>query len=62
MKSDQYEVYYLDAENDLIMAAVEEDYSIAEQTLEGDMIQFQIEVKVDEAEVKLSEELKAKEE
>lgn len=53
-------MHYLDAENDLIMAAVDEDYSIAEQTLEGDVIQFHIEVKVDEAELILSEELKSK--
>jgi hypothetical protein len=38
------------------MAAVEEDYLIAEQTLEDDTIVFQVEVRVDPASIKFAEE------
>ncbi len=32
LKAGEYDVYYIDSENDMIMAACEQDYSIAEQT------------------------------
>ena len=52
LSSEQYEVSYLDAENDVIMAAVEEDYLIAEQTMENDTITFQINLKVEESQAR----------
>ena len=56
LSSEQYEVSYLDAENDVIMAAVEEDYLIAEQTMENDTITFQINLKVEESQARFRDE------
>jgi hypothetical protein len=36
----------MDSENDLIMTVGEEDYSIAEMTLEADSISFHVDIKV----------------
>jgi len=44
----------MDSENDLIMTVVEEDYSIAEMTLEADTIAFHIDVKVPLDQIKLA--------
>ena len=44
------------------MAAVEEDYLIAEQTMENDTITFQINLKVEESEVKFRDEEENEEE
>lgn len=46
-------MYYRDSEDDLIMTVVEEDYSIAEMTLEADTIAFHIDVKVPADQIRL---------
>ena len=46
LKAGQYDVSYIDTENDKIIAEVEDDYLIAEQTAADDEIVFQVEVKV----------------
>ena len=44
----------MDSENDLIMTVVEEDYSIAEMTLEANTIDFHIDVKVPADQIRMS--------
>ena len=39
------------------MTVVEDDYAIAQMTLESDTITFHIEVKVDEGKIKFSQEI-----
>lgn len=45
LNSDQYEVNYLDEENDPILAEGEEDYLIARDQIQGNSIVFTISIK-----------------
>lgn len=55
LEGNQYEVFYIDDEDDYIMASGEDDYNIAVDQMQGDSIMFRISLLVDHKEVRFSE-------
>lgn len=54
LNNEQYEVNYLDEEDDPILAEGEDDYFIARDQIQGDTIVFHISIKVEEGDIKFS--------